>query len=66
MNLSPPSGRSQAQNADLERLIEAWPNLAEAIRAGIVAMVRAFKRGSLCLGQNEKFAQGSVVPSGPA
>ncbi len=26
---------------DLARLINAWPNLPEAIRAGIVAMVRA-------------------------
>ena len=28
-------------NPDLARLINAWPDLPEAIRAGIVAMVRA-------------------------
>ena len=28
-------------DADLAAVIDAWPNLPEAIRAGIVAMVRA-------------------------
>jgi len=28
-------------DADLARLIDAWPMLPEAIRAGILAMVRA-------------------------
>ncbi|HUS46374.1 MAG TPA: hypothetical protein VM219_10195 [Phycisphaerae bacterium] len=26
---------------DLQRVIDAWPNLPEAVKAGIVAMVRA-------------------------
>ena len=35
------TGRVLPQKGGLERLVEAWPDLPEAIRAGIVAMVRA-------------------------
>jgi hypothetical protein len=31
----------QAGDADLQAIIEAWPKLPEAIRAGILAMIRA-------------------------
>jgi hypothetical protein len=33
--------KSGALNADLAAIAEAWPTLPEAIRAGILAMVRA-------------------------
>ncbi len=33
--------RTPALAADLRQVIEAWPSLPEAIRAGIVAMVKA-------------------------
>jgi len=39
--VSPLSGRVDAR---LQRVIDAWPNLPEAVKAGIVAMVKA--RGS--------------------
>jgi hypothetical protein len=29
-------------DADLARLVDAWPTLPDALRAGIVAMARAF------------------------
>ena len=32
--------------ADLRHVIEAWPSLPEAIRAGIVAMVRAARNAT--------------------
>lgn len=32
---------STSTNADLTAIIEAWPNLPEAIREGMVAMVKA-------------------------
>jgi hypothetical protein len=34
---------SEVIPADLARIIEAWPVLPEAIRAGILAMVKAAK-----------------------
>jgi hypothetical protein len=30
---------------DLARIVDAWPTLPEAVRAGIVAMVKAASRG---------------------
>jgi hypothetical protein len=33
--------RESQNDPDLARVVEAWPALPEAIRAGIVAMVRA-------------------------
>ena len=33
--------RFEVEDADLAAVIEAWPNLPEAVRAGIVAMVGA-------------------------
>jgi hypothetical protein len=30
---------------DLQRVIDAWPNLPEAVKAGIVAMVKASGKG---------------------
>jgi hypothetical protein len=35
------SGACGAQNNDLGTVIEAWPTLPPALRAGIVAMVKA-------------------------
>ena len=35
-------GETAQLDPDLTRLIDAWPELPEAIRAGIVAMVRAY------------------------
>ena len=36
-----PDAPNRPDDPDLSRLINAWPNLPEAIRAGIVAMVNA-------------------------
>ncbi|MDD4890077.1 MAG: hypothetical protein PHU85_09110 [Phycisphaerae bacterium] len=33
------------KHADLRTLIDAWPNLPDALKAGIVAMVRAAGTG---------------------
>ncbi len=44
---STPSSRdgNPPVDADLRRLIDAWPELPAVVRAGILAMVEAVKRG---------------------
>ena len=44
LRAGPESAQRQAQNAhdvDLQSVIEQWPDLPPAVKAGIVAMVRA-------------------------
>lgn len=36
-----PAAQSTVQDRDLQQLIDAWPTLPEAVRAGIAAMVKA-------------------------
>jgi len=36
-----PSANSDAIDPDLQRLIDAWPTLPEAMQAGILAMIAA-------------------------
>ena len=36
-----PACRTPAEDADLGRIVEAWPNLPPAIKAGIMALVQA-------------------------
>ena len=40
-NTSTSSSNTLQTEADLAAVIDAWPKLPEAVRAGIVAMVRA-------------------------
>ena len=44
------SGAESAENTsispDLQKLIDAWPNLPKAVKAGIVAMVNAAKEAT--------------------
>ena len=37
--------RESQIDPDLARLIDAWPTLPEAIRAGIIAMIQAARKG---------------------
>ena len=51
-----PGAAASAENApidpDLSALIEAWPGLANDVKAGILAMVTAARRGGMSDGRN--------------
>jgi len=44
-NLAQTLSRKTQTDPDLARIVEAWPTLPEALRAGIVAMVKATGKG---------------------
>jgi len=55
------SPRNQPQDPDLERVIAAWPDLPEATRAAVVAVVKAAT--ALTLTKNHATAPGAGVSS---
>jgi hypothetical protein len=44
--LAHPLARETPIDPDLAQIVESWPRLPEAIRAGILAMVRASQSGA--------------------